>query len=482
MELDLDTFLNSRRLHEEDDDENEILKSFPHRSIEEILNDSFSGSDSESSSSPPSPARSYSTPSKLIEDEDPGKSTTEAPKQSSSAIGLPDYHYKANSVVLHRPTPDRQLPSLFGGVRSTAKPGAALAAAAAASRSIPTPHATAIKSRRALPRPPLPTTAKQLQSFSFSYSNDISRNPPGVLHATDGNDKEKMLSQHNCRDDNIDGNEEITVDFQSAIGDGLDSVFLPQVAIEADSHVPEKLEVEVQEQEKEVISSVQEDLCAFVSSVSFGSTHEDQIHFLGSVEESSTLTSINQETGADAASTVPNYDEQDEEAVEQEVETPILTENGEDDSVPEVDKLVEQRIGQLENKRVNEKKSQVTLKPLELAEEAERRQASTALHWEEGAAALPMRLEGVRRGSTTLGYFDVNPNNIVTRTISSQAFSRDHGSPQVLAVQTNCIAVGMSKGIILIVPCKYSPHHPDNMESKVVMSPCLKMQPYVFNL
>ena len=43
-----------------------------------------------------------------------------------------------------------------------------------------------------------------------------------------------------------------------------------------------------------------------------------------------------------------------------------------------------------------------------------------------------MRLEGVRRGSTTVGYFDLVGDNAITRTISSQAFRRDHGSPQAL--------------------------------------------------
>ncbi|KAL7002279.1 hypothetical protein U1Q18_003433 [Sarracenia purpurea var. burkii] len=38
-----------------------------------------------------------------------------------------------------------------------------------------------------------------------------------------------------------------------------------------------------------------------------------------------------------------------------------------------------------------------------------------------------MRLEGVRRGSTTLGYFDIDANDAITRTISSQAFRQDQG-------------------------------------------------------
>ncbi|KAK4848101.1 hypothetical protein QYF36_009344 [Acer negundo] len=132
--------------------------------------------------------------------------------------------------------------------------------------------------------------------------------------------------------------------------------------------------------------------------------------------------------------------------------------------------LVEERIGQLESEMISrraEKKSRPSLKPLELAEELEKKQASTGLHWEEGAAAQPMRLEGVQRGSTTLGYFDVDASNTITQTIRSQAFRRDNGSPQVLAVHLNFIAVGMSKGVIVLVPSKYSAHHHDSLDSKV---------------
>ncbi|CAK9159063.1 unnamed protein product [Ilex paraguariensis] len=108
------------------------------------------------------------------------------------------------------------------------------------------------------------------------------------------------------------------------------------------------------------------------------------------------------------------------------------------------------------------------MKPLELAEELEKKQAFTGLHLEEGAAAQPMRLEGVHRGSTVLGYFDIDVNNTITRTISSEAFRRGYGSPQVVAVHLNFIAVGMPRGVIMVVPSKYSHHHADNMDTKVM--------------
>ncbi|XP_047318127.1 vacuolar protein sorting-associated protein 8 homolog [Impatiens glandulifera] len=110
-----------------------------------------------------------------------------------------------------------------------------------------------------------------------------------------------------------------------------------------------------------------------------------------------------------------------------------------------------------------------SLKPLELAEEIEKTQASSGLDWETGIAAQPMRLEGIKRGSTALGYFDVDIDNTITRAISSPAIRRDHGSPQVVAVHLNFIAVGMSKGTILIIPSKYSAHSADNMDAKMLI-------------
>jgi hypothetical protein len=143
------------------------------------------------------------------------------------------------------------------------------------------------------------------------------------------------------------------------------------------------------------------------------------------------------------------------------------TENDDDALGTSVTQLVEERIEQLESRRISKKAEKKSRKPLEIAELLEKKQASTALDWEEGAAAQPMRLEGVRRGSTTLGYFNVDANNTITRTLSAPALRRDHGSPQVLAVHSNYIAIGMSRGVVLVVPSKYSAHNADNMDAKV---------------
>ncbi|KAL2893408.1 Vacuolar protein sorting-associated protein 8-like protein [Bienertia sinuspersici] len=132
----------------------------------------------------------------------------------------------------------------------------------------------------------------------------------------------------------------------------------------------------------------------------------------------------------------------------------------------------EDRIAQLEDE-MNSERPEETLhpvkKPLELAEELEVKQASTGQDWEEGAAAQPMRLEGVRRGSTVLGYFDVNADNTISRAMKSQAFIRDYGTPQAIVVHLNYIALGMSKGVVVVVPSKYSAQRPDDMDSKMLL-------------
>lgn len=138
----------------------------------------------------------------------------------------------------------------------------------------------------------------------------------------------------------------------------------------------------------------------------------------------------------------------------------------------EIDKLVEERLGQLESSKKAEKKAEKKLrssmKPLEWAEELEKRQASSGLHWEEGAAAQPMRLEGIRRGPPAVGYLQMDLDNAITRAISSQVFRRDHGSPQLVAVHMNFIAMGTSRGTVLVVPSKYSAHSADNMDAKML--------------
>lgn len=59
-------------------------------------------------------------------------------------------------------------------------------------------------------------------------------------------------------------------------------------------------------------------------------------------------------------------------------------------SLSDIDELVEEKIEELEsrlNSKIVEKKSRSQMKPLEFAEELEKKHVSTGLHWEEGAAA-----------------------------------------------------------------------------------------------
>ncbi|PQQ16057.1 vacuolar protein sorting-associated protein 8 homolog [Prunus yedoensis var. nudiflora] len=146
MELDLDSFLNSHlSLSDEDDDDN--LNSVPHRTIDEILNDS----DSSASSSPPSTIHRLASDPKPPHPTDAVSVSSAKSDESSQVRPRPNLYTRVKSGELSDdPVGKVSKPSpwLLGGMRTNAKPGAALAAAAAASRSMPTPHAAAIKSKR----------------------------------------------------------------------------------------------------------------------------------------------------------------------------------------------------------------------------------------------------------------------------------------------------------------------------------------------
>ncbi|KAK8606922.1 hypothetical protein V6N13_052674 [Hibiscus sabdariffa] len=85
-------------------------------------------------------------------------------------------------------------------------------------------------------------------------------------------------------------------------------------------------------------------------------------------------------------------------------------------SISDISELVEERLEQQENERISRKaksNSRATIKLLELVEELEKKHAST--------------------------------------------------------VHLNFIAVGMTKSVIILVPNKYSTHHADSMDSKMVI-------------
>ncbi|XP_024531344.1 vacuolar protein sorting-associated protein 8 homolog [Selaginella moellendorffii] len=104
------------------------------------------------------------------------------------------------------------------------------------------------------------------------------------------------------------------------------------------------------------------------------------------------------------------------------------------------------------------------------AEEREKRAANSGLHLEEGAAAQPMQLEGIQRGPPAIGLLQLDWGGPLSFALSSIAMMRDHGNPRCLAVQANFIAVGMSKGTVLLALSKYSATTTaDNNEAKVVL-------------
>ncbi|XP_030535346.1 vacuolar protein sorting-associated protein 8 homolog isoform X2 [Rhodamnia argentea] len=467
MELDVLSFLNSQNHHHrgDDDDDDEAddeadWTSFPHRTIEEILNDSLS--DSDSSPSPPPPASSPpSSPQQRTQPSIRGSLDAfrslvsppppPPPPPPPRPPPLPDdgkptssnSRLKAPDSLLWVSSSSRQLPSLFGGVRSNAKPGAALAAAAAASRSLPTPHAAAIKSRRALLTP---SSSSSSSSFpSISNSHDALDSSVDALHGLDS----QLRFQHKDDAEDDDGK---MGEFQSALGHAID--LAPEDRLEAEAPALDE------EEEEELVSSPPDQQHSTVESPADSDLVADSSPAAHEIITDDTPTLA-----------IPNHPHEKDAGNEEALEEHGLSEDRDNaSSSADIDELVQERIEELESKRMSEKtEKKPQKKPLVLAEEIERKQASTGLHWEEGAAAQPMRLEGVRRGSTTLGYFDVDSDNAITRTISSQAFSRDHGSPQVLQVHPNFIAVGMSKGVILVLPSKYSATNADNMDAKMMI-------------
>ena len=516
MELDLDSFIHLTS----DDDDDDALNRVPHRTVDEILNDS----DSSSSSLSPSDHSYLAKHSSLFEDANdsrddvvsvstPKTLSDERPKSAESQkfneIEDRLVQFKANSLSRVR-TGDlsgdsfslgrrvsRPLPPLFGSVRSNAKPGAALAAAAAASRPVPTPHAAAIKSRRAgsgaLQRVLDTEELGGSGLDKLGSSSDVLNGAGSEIASSDwksGEEDDKFEDFQSATiewtvkadvDDKVSVKDEI-VESSHRDGEVFDLEKVPTEVV----HTLEEDESRVNDSDEILLnSSAETGLTASLSieeesfdlnkgsAISGSYDVKDQNIASDNVEETaSNSTFLDAANSADKDEKVREdltLKTQDLEPVEPPSTDGEVNIAGDDWSPKsDVTELVEERLGQLESKmgsKRTEKKPR--LKPLELAEELEKSQASTGLHWEEGAAAQPMRLEGVRRGSTTLGYFEIDNNNTITRTISSPAFKRDHGSPQVLAVHLNFIAVGMSRGVVMVVPSKYSAYNADNMDAKV---------------
>ncbi|BBG97708.1 transducin family protein / WD-40 repeat family protein, partial [Prunus dulcis] len=459
MELDLDSFLNSHlSLSDEDDDDN--LNSVPHRTIDEILNDS----DSSASSSPPSTIHRLASDPKPPHPPTDAVSVSSAKSDESSQVRpRPNLYTRVKSGELSDdPVGKVSKPSpwLLGGMRTNAKPGAALAAAAAASRSMPTPHAAAIKSKRSagsgIFQKVLESTELDDKSEVGSNSNNDTNVGSSEVTESNSNEGEVDFGDELLRKGRVWEREreleETSQGIEVSAGNApeeVKNVSFDENLTNLDANDVEDNEfnnnVEVVEECQPEIQDIDEN--------SPGSKHSDsEEERLG---DGGGGGNDNDGEGGGGGDDDDNNNDRDS--------------NDDGELGSSITQLVEERIGQLESRRISKKAEKKLQKPLEIAEELEKKQASTALHWEEGAAAQPMRLEGVRRGSTTLGYFNVDANNPITRTLSAPALRRDHGSPQVLAVHSNYIAIGMARGAVLVIPSKYSAHNADIMDAKMLI-------------
>ncbi|KAJ8626194.1 hypothetical protein MRB53_019501 [Persea americana] len=528
-ELDLDSFLQSHTTSSSEDEDDNHTDRTTRRTVDEILNDSDSSSSSSSSSNNPIPRfRPLLPPNPLPKHENqiPNDESSTSVPQKSTQIDDDSNERRISPFSRRKPgefpsnmfssarSSSRSLPSLLGGIKPNPKPGAALAAAAAASRSIPTPHAAAIKFRRA--------------SSKIASGRDSADSEMGV---DDGDGFERLglardddsvvvgseigqLDEEKLEGENYKG--EIAPSSRSEVGevaesshgsDEFHSVQEMQIKqaeaprVEEEDLVDSKLFVSTAVVEQQFSSEGDNAREVDLNHTHSGSTDvaEKDDNDSGEKDENSALlgsvTNLNEKN-------IPSSPQNENASiVDENPVLPILEKYDLDKIMPtdnndgevshaddiassrshaddiassrsDVAELLEDLSIQLDSKKASKKiakKLRSSSKPLELAEELEKKYASSGLHWEEGAAAQPMRLEGIRRGPPAVGYLQVDPENAMTRTISSQTFRREHGSPQVLAVHLNYIAVGMSRGAVVVVPSKYSIHRADSMDGKMSM-------------
>ncbi|KAF5201636.1 Vacuolar protein sorting-associated protein 8-like protein [Thalictrum thalictroides] len=500
MELDLDTFLQLQSISGSDEDD---LDSIPHRTVDEILNDSDSSSSS-SSSSPSFKLRdiqhkSYSekSPNSFSKEENLEKSSVFSPQTPvetlkpeekkvvesliSSFRSRKPGEFSRNSYSLGRSTTSRPLPTLFGGVRANPKPGAALAAAAAASRSIPTPHAAAIKSRRANSDAALLyiVQSEELDSVDVTEATD----PSGKVSVNVESETIKLDSRIGDSDVNAEDSPIVVAEHINGELSGREDV----AEISHENTDASTIEETCQTQEEAAkldeielgtnYNSDVDESSTVLSSTDVVENNKQLIDASGNANESN-LSSTCTAAWDEIPPAIEVNSKMEESFVFTASEIPDAEKSHGENSVAsddtdfksDITEVVDDRVVQWNSKRGGKKsakKLRSFMKPLELAEELEKKHAYSGLHWEEGAAAQPMRLEGIRRGPPAVGYLQIDVNNAITRTISSQVFRRDHGSPQVLAVHANFIAVGMSKGLILVVPSRYSAQNADSMDAKM---------------
>ncbi|WVZ90880.1 hypothetical protein U9M48_037136 [Paspalum notatum var. saurae] len=463
QELDLDAFLPSSPTSSaaSDADANDA----DHRRAVDDLLLLLSSSDSDSEESNPTPIASSrrdlvraQTPAPPAEPSPlASQSSSPSPSPRRSTSGTPSETLSslvARTFSSNGASSSKPLPSLFRGVRPSPKPGAALAAAAAASRAVLTPHAAAIKSRRSVSAP-----VEKLLEEEGSASEASEELPstgslePEVEEAGDP----EVVAEATKRAAGGSVDEESGEDKQAQVGGEVNSE--PTGLVEATS------------------------LDSVVAEDSSGHGQGDGVNLEEAGQVGNQIGAVYEENGDDQTGGDNHAQSgQDMDPIgvdsegsfddDQEVERSDSIMEEQVDSGSVIDKVIEERMEQLEISRKaeknEEKKLKVSMKPLEWAEELEKRQASFGQHWEEGAAAQPMQLEGIGKGPPAIGYMQIEMDNPVTRAMSSPSFRTDHGSPQVLAVHRSYIAMGTSKGAVIVIPSKYSIHQADDTDAKML--------------
>ncbi|CAM0947372.1 unnamed protein product [Alopecurus aequalis] len=369
----------------------------------------------------------------------PGRSTSASPSATLSSLVSRTFSNNAASS-------SRQLPSLFRGVRPSPRPGAALAAAAAASRAVRTPHAAAIKSRRTASAP----IDKLLDEGSGSEASE------GI--PSTGNSEAEVVPEK--------VSEEVVARVtEETVGGNVDE------ELEEDKHGESGIEEKSEPSESVDVGDVAENVSE-PEQVGGNSLAETDVGSqIGLVDEENSDEKTGEENSVEPGEILDQAEAVSEETADDEHEVERsdtdLEEQVESESI--IDKVIEERLEtSRKTEKSPEKKPKVSMKPLEWAEELEKRQASFGQHWEEGAAAQPMRLEGIGKGQPAIGYMQIEVDNPITRAMATPSFRQDHGSPQVLAAHRSYIAMGMSKGSVIIIPSKYSIHQADDTDAKML--------------
>ncbi|KAK9145826.1 hypothetical protein Sjap_005729 [Stephania japonica] len=512
MALDLDSFLELHNTDDEEDDEEQskpFINGVPRLTLDEIILNNDSDSSSSSSSPPPSSSIKFSpkTPISRPRDDDSSVSSRETNNSSINRISRTDDD--GESKTLNSVPSDggiEELKShLIGRRKPSPKPGDALAAAAAASRAV-TSHAAAIKWRRAssggglervLSSSEVGSSVDEVESGLDSTGNVSSGGGLGIPQLdgklSDGSEKVGIFLSNSVEE---------RVNVGEFKGEGLGEVSIDEVRASCEqgisTEVGETFEVNgsalhSEEHVKSLASSeciesnsnAGDDSKVLVPTDDFN----EQAHSFDGGEtlkldddpSFSNCVSVEKEN-LPSTTAYEEIEKVEENSMSMRLETQdlvksmqhditdgeVILEVDDDISKSDTNESLVHLDGKRRDKRLG-KKSRSFIKPLELAEELEKKHASFGLHWEEGAAAQPMRLEGIRRGPPAVGYLEIDTDNAFTRMLSSQAFRRDHGSAQVLAVHANFIAVGMSKGLVAVVPSKYDAHNADYMDAKMLM-------------